>query len=56
LKHKDLEALSEWLQEEKFKEKKIAQMIEQKRRSEQVKLVREWDPDAETYVLKKVPV
>jgi len=56
LKHKDLEELSEWLQEEKFKEKKIAQMIEQKRRSEQVKLVREWDPDAEEYIMKKVPV
>ena len=56
LKHKDLEEFSEWLQELKFREKKIADMIDQKRKSEQVKLVREWDPDEERYVMKKVTV
>jgi predicted Holliday junction resolvase-like endonuclease len=56
LKHKDLEEFSEWLQQQKFKEKKIAEMIDQKRKSEQVKLVREWDPDEERYVMKKVTV
>ena len=56
LKHKDLEDFSEWLQEQKFKEKKISEMIEQKRRSEQFTLVREWDPDEEKYIQKKVPV
>lgn len=54
LKHKDLQEFSDWLQEQKFREKKIAEMIDQKRKSEQVELVREWDPDDEKYVMRPV--
>lgn len=37
-------------------EGKEIRTIEQKRKSEQFTLVREWDPDEEKYIKKKVPL